>query len=121
MVVREEKNGAKKTHTLRTSMVMCSQFKMWYIDAEVTINPGYMVPERIQAMINEHLSTQQTSKCISFFCRSKKMVGGSKNLHKHKGVECNKKILQESLRLTRNSKYYTDNIFIQFIVSVHDI
>ena len=38
--VNEEKRGARKTHTLRTSMVMWKKCMTWYKIADVTIKPA---------------------------------------------------------------------------------
>lgn len=45
IVVRLEKKGARKTHTFLISIVMFTIHIKWYKMAEVTINPGYIVPE----------------------------------------------------------------------------
>lgn len=40
MAVKEEKRGARKTQTLRMSMVMWKKFRTWYRAADVIIRPG---------------------------------------------------------------------------------
>lgn len=40
MAVKEENKGARKTQTLRMSMVMWKKCRTWYRTAEVIINPG---------------------------------------------------------------------------------
>ena len=40
MAVKEENRGAKKTQTLRMSMVMWKKCRTWYRTAEVIISPG---------------------------------------------------------------------------------
>ena len=39
-VVKEEKRGARNTHTFRTSTVMCRKLRRWYSRALVTMRPG---------------------------------------------------------------------------------
>lgn len=40
IAVKEENKGARKTQTLRMSMVMWKKCRMWYRTAEVIISPG---------------------------------------------------------------------------------
>lgn len=40
MAVKEENKGARKTQTLRMSMVMWKKCRTWYRTAEVIISPG---------------------------------------------------------------------------------
>lgn len=40
IVVKDENKGARKTQTLRMSMVMFKSQQRWYNAADVTIKPG---------------------------------------------------------------------------------
>lgn len=64
MAVKEENKGARKTQTLRMSMVMWKKCRMWYRTADVIISPSE--GQDREKLINA--SFQNLTQHISFLC-----------------------------------------------------